>query len=134
MNKKIPPSKLKTAPKTNTNALTSAAIRLINMMPNCAAYRINNVGVWDEAKKVHRKSNTQKGIADILCCMNGMFVALEVKVGTDKQSTDQKIFEQEIKLSKGMYVIIKDIDDLTKFSTEWQEKIRQQKRIESVIL
>ena len=65
MNKETPTNKPKTAPKTNTNALTAAAIRLINRMPNCAAYRINNVGVWDEAKKIHRKSNTQKGIADI---------------------------------------------------------------------
>lgn len=129
MNRKI--TAIKPKPKTNTNALTAAAIRLINMMPNCAAYRINNVGVWDEAKKIHRKSNTQKGIADILACMNGFFVALEIKVGKDSQSHDQKIFEQEIKLSKGTYVIIKDTDDLTKFAQSWQEKIRQIKRIES---
>lgn len=109
---------------TRTNALTSSVIRLINFMPNCAAYRINSVGIWDEAIQSHRKSHTQKGIADILCCMKGQFVAIEIKVGKDKQSVEQRIFQQEIEIAKGTYVIIRDIDDAVAFANEWKEKLK----------
>lgn len=92
------------------NRITANVIRIINMQPNCVAYRINNVGVWDEAKQVYRKGR-KKGIGDISACIRGRCVWIEVKAGNDKQSDDQKVFQFEIERAKGVYLLVKSTDE-----------------------
>lgn len=96
--------------KETANRITANVLRVINMQPGCVAYRINNVGVWDAAKGIHRKGNTQKGIPDVIACVRGAFLAIEVKAGNDKQSVHQKIVEQEIGQAKGQYWLIHSTD------------------------
>ncbi len=98
------PKKAKATGET-ANRITANVIRIINMTPNCVAYRINNVGVWDAAKKIHRRGNTEKGLADIWACIRGRFLTIEVKAGKDKLSVDQekRIFEIE---RAGGYTIV----------------------------
>jgi Holliday junction resolvase len=84
---------------------------MINLQPNCVAYRVNNTGIWDEGKKLFRKANTQKGLPDIFACIRGRFVGIEVKAKGDRESTDQKIVEQEIKAAKGVYLLTHSTDE-----------------------
>lgn len=98
-------------PKESANRITANMIRAINMQPGCVAYRINNVGVWDAEKQIHRKGNTQKGVFDIAATIKGRAVWLEVKSGRDKPSTDQLIFQQEIRSAGGVAEFVYSTDN-----------------------
>lgn len=111
--------KMARQPKGETaNRMTANILRAINMQPGCVAYRINNVGVWDEAKQVYRKGATQKGIADIAAVIRGRAAWIEVKAGRDKLSREQLIFRQEIIGAKGLYFEARSADDFLKWFTE----------------
>lgn len=47
------------------------------------------------------------GQADLTLVVNGRYVAVEVKIGKDRQSQDQKDFEKSIKASGGQYWIVR---------------------------
>ena len=103
-------------PKETANAMTANVVRAINMQPRCAAYRINNVGVWDEAKGIHRKGNTQKGIFDVSAVIKGRAAWFEIKAGRDKPSREQLIFQQEVRGAGGVAEFVYSTDEfLTMF-------------------
>jgi len=108
-----PPAK-KAHPET-ANQITRNILRVINMQFGCVAYRVNNVGVWDEAKKIHRGGNTEKGLPDIWACIRGKFVVIEVKAGKDKMSEHQEARRQEIERAKGVYFVARSTDDFIKW-------------------
>jgi hypothetical protein len=85
------------------NRITANIIRVVNFTPGCVAYRVNNVGVWDEAKQVRRAGNTEKGLPDIWVCVKGRFLAIEVKAGKDRLSPHQLARKQEIERAGGVY-------------------------------
>lgn len=47
------------------------------------------------------------GQADLTIVVNGKYIAIEVKIGKDRQSEDQKAFESKVEGSGGRYVIVK---------------------------
>lgn len=104
--------KAKARPKGETaGRITANIIRAVNLQPGCVAYRINNVGVWDEAKQVYRKGATQKGIADIAAIFRGRAAWIEVKAGRDKLSREQMIFRQEVQAAGGLYFEARSTDE-----------------------
>lgn len=56
---------------------------------------------------------TPKGVPDILCCINGHFVAIEVKADNGKPSELQKYHVNEINNAGGIAVILypKDFEE-----------------------
>lgn len=44
-----------------------------------------------------------KGKPDIIACINGLFVAFELKVGANDMQDDQKIHKLRIERSKGLH-------------------------------
>lgn len=103
--------KRQTKPKPETaNRITANVIRIINSTPGCVAYRVNNVGVWDAAKQIHRKGNTEKGLPDIWACLRGRFVTIEVKAGRDKLSEDQEKRRFEIVRGGGTFLVAHSTD------------------------
>lgn len=100
------PNKKKQSP---ANALTDAVITYIKLKGGIA-YRINNMGVYDAKLGKFRTSGTKKGIPDIIGIHKGRFISVEIKIGTDRQSDDQKLREQEIIKAGGLYYIAKDFD------------------------
>lgn len=44
-----------------------------------------------------------KGAPDIIACINGLFVAFELKVGKNQMQADQKIHRLRIKRSGGLH-------------------------------
>lgn len=105
-------------PKETANAMTANVVRAINMQPRCAAYRINNVGVWDDAKGIYRKGNTQKGIFDVSAVIKGRAAWFEIKAGRDKPSREQLIFQQEIRSSGGVAEFVYSTDEFLKLLTK----------------
>jgi hypothetical protein len=60
------------------------------------------------------KSTATKGSADISATILGRSVKIEVKIGRDRQSDDQKIYQEAIERSGGHYWIVKNFDDFYK--------------------
>lgn len=103
------------------NKLTDAITDFIRLTGGYAD-RINNMGVMRNGKWT--RSGTRKGIADIMASkpievggrLIGVQVAIEVKIGKDRQSEDQKKIEAEVVRSGGFYIIAKDWNG---FYTQW---------------
>ena len=51
-----------------------------------------------------------KGTADISATIKSLSVKIEVKIGNDRQSEEQKQYEQSIKNAGGYYFIAKDFE------------------------
>ena len=56
------------------------------------------------------KSTMTKGTADISATIKGLSVKIEVKIGKDRQSEEQKQYEQDIVNAGGYYFIAKDFN------------------------
>lgn len=65
---------------------------------------LENQGCW--YVKYFANSFTKSGIPDILACINGHFVAIEVKAANGKPSELQKWNIQKIKEAKGLGIIL----------------------------
>ena len=74
-------------------------------------YRINNGATYDAKKRIYRAGVQRKGIPDIIGIIDGRFIGIEVKIGKDRQSADQKEIEKEIVDVGGVYFIAKSYDD-----------------------
>lgn len=57
-------------------------------------------------------SKATKGVADILVCYMGQFIALEVKYGRDKQNKFQEKWEARVLDAGGQYHIITCFEDV----------------------
>jgi hypothetical protein len=60
------------------------------------------------------KSTATKGSADISATILGRSVKIEVKIGADRQSEHQKVYQEAIEKSGGQYWIVKNFDDFFK--------------------
>ncbi len=96
---------------TTANELTKTIIFDMYHVREGVAYRINNGAVYDIKRKTYRKGVQRKGIPDIIGIINGRFYGIEVKIGRDRQSADQKEIEREIIDAGGVYFIAKSYDD-----------------------
>lgn len=100
---------------TTANDLTKTILFDMKWVRGGIAYRINNGAVYDKKRGIYRKGVTRKGIPDIIGIINGRFIGIEVKIGKDRQSADQKEVEREINDAGGVYFIAKSYHDyLTK--------------------
>jgi len=83
-------------------------------MSGITAYESKTMGVWDATRGVYRQNQRQrKGIADITACVppNGKYLAVEIKIGRDSQSPDQRNFQQDVEAVGGTYLLIRDTVD-----------------------
>jgi len=60
--------------------------------------------------KFFPKSETP-GVADILCCVRGQFIAVEFKRQGEKQTMTQILYEQQVEKAGGIYVVVHSIDE-----------------------
>jgi len=93
------------------NELTKTIIYDMYWVREGLAYRINNGATYDTKRQVYRKGVQRKGVPDIIGIINGRFIGIEVKIGRDRQSADQKEVEKEINDAGGVYFIAKSYDD-----------------------
>jgi hypothetical protein len=97
---------------TTANGLTRCIEDYINHHPSGMgqATRVNSTGVPRQMPNGEirwSKSNTRKGIADIIGSYGGRFLSIEVKIGRDKQSEAQIKEQERITKSGGLYFIAK---------------------------
>ena len=72
------------------------------------------------------KSTATKGSADISATIEGLSVKIEVKIGRDRQSEYQKIYQANIEKAKGQYWIVKNFAD---FYEKYQNLLESNKSI-----
>lgn len=111
------------------NALTDAICKYVRSLGGAAA-RINVMGIYDEKMGKFRPSGSTRGVEDVDCVKPiyvrtltsdqpikvGLKVAVEVKIGKDRQSDDQKKRQAAVEASGGVYIIAKTFDQ---FKEAW---------------
>ena len=81
--------------------------------------RINVLGIFDKKLGRYRPSGSTRGSADLSATIHGRSVRIEIKIGRDRQSEYQKIYQAEIERSGGIYYVVKDFSS---FKTWFDEK------------
>lgn len=71
----------------------------------------NNSGAFKTERGSFYRVGTP-GAPDIICCIAGQFVDLEVKSETGGQSATQKHFEKSLAAAGGRYHIVRCLDDV----------------------
>jgi hypothetical protein len=120
------------------NGLSKCIIEFLQLS-NHQAERINTMGrPIDNRKQVTDvigrtktigsmtwgKSTATKGSADISATIQGRSVKIEVKIGADRQSEDQKVYQANIEKSGGKYWIAKNFDDFIKKYDDFLESLK----------
>lgn len=88
----------------DANGLTSCIIDFIDLSGGWAT-RINSMGRYLTDKQKYIPGSTKKGTADIHAVYKGVHLSIEVKIGKDKQSEEQKHIQEEITKAGGFYFI-----------------------------
>ena len=81
------------------------------------AFRTNSTGVFD-GKLGYMRTAPKTGVADILACGNGRFIAIEVKTGADRPRPEQIGFQRSVEATGGTHFYVKDFED---FKHQWEE-------------
>jgi hypothetical protein len=111
--KAIPRTKYKDG---SANDLTKCVIDFLRMKGHYAT-RIQSQG--QKRGNVMTYGTTQRGTADIHSIVNSIHISCEIKYGKDKQSDAQKIVQQEVEQSGGVYLLIRDFEQFYKFYCEF---------------
>lgn len=98
------------------NGLTQCIIEYIQMHGG-QAERINVMGrpIETAGGLKWAKSNMTVGTADISAIVAGRAVKIEVKIGADRQSDDQRRYQSDVERAGGLYYIAKTFDNFV----EW---------------
>jgi hypothetical protein len=106
------------------NGLTRAIIDFLRFSGhqaeriNCVGKMIDNTQIMTDVLGDKRSigsvrwlpSSGQKGTADISCVIYGRAVKIEIKIGKDRQSEDQKRYQSDIERAGGLYWLVKTFD------------------------
>ena len=107
------------------NELTRSIEAFIRYTGNYAD-RINNTGIYDPKTKKFRRSNTRRGIADVMATKRiehqgryfAITVAIEIKYGNDKLSEYQLRIKDDIERAGGVYLVARTWDQ---FINDWNK-------------
>lgn len=77
------------------------------------AWRSNNTGVYDPARKMFRTFHGLKGVSDIVGLLpGGRFLGVETKTETGKLSEDQKLFIDMVNNNGGLAFVVRSVGQL----------------------
>jgi len=80
--------------------ITNAIMRYLKTIPGCFA--------WKEHGGMYGTS----GLPDIICCIDGQFVVLEVKTPDGKVTKLQEVTLAKIQAAGGMGVVVRSVDEV----------------------
>lgn len=124
----VPPHAIPRPSKFNdktANGLTNCILEFLRLN-GWQAERINTTGRVIDNRKTYtdvigRKvtigstkyipTTGTKGSADISATIKGRSVKIEIKIGADRQSEDQKEYQKDVERSGGVYILAKTFDD-----------------------
>jgi hypothetical protein len=94
--------------KTPTNSLTAQIQNYVELRGGYAM-RINVGGFYREDLG-YIKSGSTVGVPDIIAVFEGLYVGIEIKTGTDRQSEEQKANQDRTRQAKGVYMIAQSFE------------------------
>lgn len=110
-----------TARNKASNTLTRQIIAFIRSHGG-QAERISIMGRQERRGNglVWTKSHMTIGTADISATIQGRSVKIEVKIGRDRQSEEQRLYQRDIEAAGGLYYIARDFDSFVAwYQTNW---------------
>jgi hypothetical protein len=130
----LPLSALSTRPYNDrtANALTCCVIDFLRFSGfqaeriNCTGKMIDNTQIMTDVLGDRRSigsvkwlpSSGQKGTADISATINGRAVKIEVKIGKDRQSENQKKYQTDVEKAGGLYWIVRSFEEFLNYYNE----------------
>ena len=74
--------------------------------------------------KVHGSKFMEPGISDIVACLDGHFLGIEVKAPGKKnqQSEQQKVHERNVIKSGGTYLLVDSLKEVVDYVTNYRNK------------
>lgn len=95
-----------------TESDTQKAIIQLIQLKGGVVTRINSGSmiVKSQADRVYRVQLADKGTSDLIACYKGIYLAIEVKYGSNKPTPDQIEFLQSVAESGGVGVVAYDIE------------------------
>lgn len=98
------------------NALTRQIIRFIQSRGG-QAERIAVTGLLRKFGNGYKwtRTNMTVGTADISATIQGRSVKIEVKIGTDRQSDEQKRYQKQVEDAGGIYYIARTFEEFLKW-------------------
>ncbi|GAB2595896.1 VRR-NUC domain-containing protein [Spirosoma areae] len=93
------------------NGLTSCVLEWLKLNSHFCA-RINTGGIYDEKLRRYRPSGATLGVPDVIGCIRGLFIGIEIKVGSEKLSAEQKDVARQIESSPGYFVEVRSFEQL----------------------
>jgi hypothetical protein len=98
-------------PKPMTEAeLLRAVLIELGSHPDVLVYRAQPIVAKAPGGRVIRA--LPKGHPDVLCCIRGRYVALELKSERGRQTPEQVAFQTAVERAGGQYLVIRDVDAL----------------------
>ena len=95
-------------PRTESD-IQALILIYLTFLPDTYAQR-QNTGAAHDGRRLVRYGVPGQG--DILCCMRGRFIEVEVKTKTGRQSDAQKLRERNITKAGGIYILARSVDDV----------------------
>ncbi len=101
--------------------IESQILQYLNLQPGVFAFKINTVGIYDVKRKVYRTNRNpfvHRGTSDILCCVRGIFLAIEVKTPKTIKAalkntvSDQWAFINKVKASGGTAIMVSSLKEV----------------------
>jgi len=77
----------------------------------------------------YQKSTMTKGSADISGVIEGRAIRVEIKINSDRQSSDQKDYQHSVERAKGVYVIIKTLSGWRDWYQQFKSSLTVQKEL-----
>ncbi len=99
-----------------SNLLTNQIIKLIQWKFG-DAWRIQKGQVKTQTGQL-RPVNMENGLPDLIACINGRYVGIEVKIGKDRMSDYQKHQQERTIKADGIYFIARTYEQTETFLNE----------------
>ena len=98
----------------------------LRTLPNVWAVRVNSAGVklpGRNGKTGFYRSNDRPGCPDILACVDGMFIAIEVKRPDEKLTSEQQSCHFDIAYAGGIAFVARSVHDVV----DWIDAARKRR-------
>lgn len=76
-------------------------------------FKVRSVGTFDQTRRAFRANPWfRKGCPDILCCVSGRFIGLEIKTRTGRLSEHQAEFHRDLREHGGIVHVVRAVEEL----------------------
>jgi len=87
-------------------------IEYLESITHCMAYKTSTKGRKIGKQRVKATKKEKPGKSDIVCCYDGLYIAIEVKSKDGTQQKNQEDFEKEVTAAGGEYWLVRSLEEV----------------------